>query len=159
MQRDAAITELEQCCGSARWATDVARQRPYASVNDLQNNAERVWWSLKSEDWIEAFGQHPRIGERAEGWAKGEQSGMEKADDKIRKKLATLNKKYEKKFGHVFLICATGRGPESMLRSLEQRLKNDEDAELKIAAQEQAKITRLRIDKLLAAGSQGSGKP
>lgn len=122
--------------------------------------AERAWWGLPPADWTEAFGAHPRIGEagndggrrRATGapaWPQEEQSGAADATAEARRALAEGNRKYEKRFGHVFLICATGRHAEEMLAELRRRLHNDPAAELRIAAGEQAKITRLRLEKLV----------
>jgi OHCU decarboxylase len=112
--------------------------------------ADDVWWSLEGGDWLEAFAAHPRIGERAAGWAGEEQSGVRGADDEVLGRLNSLNHDYERKFGHVFLIFATGKSAAEILAELERRLANDPATELRIAAGEQAKITRLRLQKALA---------
>jgi OHCU decarboxylase len=147
----AATRELARCCGSARWANAMAARRPFESAEDLYRAADAVWWSLDSGDWLEAFGHHPRIGERAAGWAKDEQAGARGAAQTTLDALTALNREYELKFGHVFLICATGKSADDMLRELRRRLPNDPAPELRIAAGEQAKITRLRLQKLLAS--------
>jgi OHCU decarboxylase len=149
---DAARRELERCCGSARWAAAMTARRPYSSMDNLQTAADEVWWSLDGADWLEAFSHHPRIGDRgrAAGWAREEQSGVGSAPDDTVKALAKLNRDYERKFGHVFLIFATGRSAEEILAELRVRLANDPAGELRNAAAEQAKITRLRLWKLLS---------
>ncbi len=149
---DAARRELERCCGSARWVAAMAARRPFRNKDDVQTAADEVWWSLGGADWLEAFSHHARIGDRgrAAGWAREEQSGVGTATDDSVKALARLNRDYERKFGHVFLIFATGRGAEEMLDELRVRLANDPAGELRNAAAEQAKITRLRLTKLLS---------
>ena len=144
--------ELLRCCGSQRWATAVVGRRPFASMDELQAAAEDEWWKLKYHDWLEAFSHHPRIGERnrARGFAKQEQSGVEGTPDKTLRELERLNRVYEEKFGHVFLIFATGKSAQEMLDALETRLVNRPDVELTNAATEQAKITRLRLEKLIS---------
>ena len=112
--------------------------------------ADDIWWSLEGGDWLEAFAAHPRIGERAAGWAGDEQSGVRGTEGDVLGRLTALNHDYERKFGHVFLIFATGRTAAQMLAELERRMSNDPATELRIAAGEQARITRLRLQKLLA---------
>jgi 2-oxo-4-hydroxy-4-carboxy-5-ureidoimidazoline decarboxylase len=108
-----------------------------------------VWWSLEPEDWLEAFATHPRIGERDGGdWTASEQAGMDEADAEVHRALVAGNRAYEERFGHVFLICATGLSGEEMLAALHRRLSNEPEAEVRVGAAEQAKITRLRLGKL-----------
>jgi OHCU decarboxylase len=145
-----AQAEFTRCCGSKRWAAGMAGNRPFHSVDEVQRVAEELWWLLEGADWLEAFSHHPRIGERAAGWEKDEQAGARGAPEPILKRLTKLNSDYERKFGHVFLIFATGKNAEEMLAELERRIGNDPAAELRIAATEQAKITRLRLQKLLS---------
>jgi 2-oxo-4-hydroxy-4-carboxy-5-ureidoimidazoline decarboxylase len=147
-----AEEELLKCCGSQRWAQAVASRRPFKSREDLHRTAEIEWLKLKYPDWLEAFSHHPRIGERkAQGFAKQEQSGASGASDATLLSLESLNRLYEAKFGFVFLIFATGKSAEEMLGTLQRRLQNGRDVELKNAVGEQAKITRLRLEKLLGA--------
>jgi 2-oxo-4-hydroxy-4-carboxy-5-ureidoimidazoline decarboxylase len=153
MSQEAAERELRRCCGSARWAAALAARRPFPDAKRLYQDADEVWWSLDGGDWLEAFSDHPRIGERAAGWAGDEQSKARGASKATLAKLAKRNREYERKFGHVFLIFASGRSAEEMLDELEQRLPNEPAIELRNAATEQAKITRLRLDKMLSAGS------
>ena len=118
-----------------------------------------VWASLDRADWLEAFAAHPRIGDRQAGkaggagtvrdenWSAGEQSGV---TDDSRARLEQLNRDYEARFGRTFIVCATGRGGAEMVALLERRMRNNPDAELREAGEEQRKITRLRLEKLLA---------
>jgi 2-oxo-4-hydroxy-4-carboxy-5-ureidoimidazoline decarboxylase len=148
-----AEAELLKCCGSQRWARVMAAQRPFKSKEDLHRTAEIEWLKLKYPDWLEAFSHHPRIGDRAkaQGFAKQEQSGAAGASDATLLSLESLNRLYEEKFGFVFLIFATGKSADEMLGTLQRRLQNGRDVELKNAVTEQAKITRLRLEKLLTA--------
>jgi 2-oxo-4-hydroxy-4-carboxy-5-ureidoimidazoline decarboxylase len=147
-----AEEELLRCCGSKEWARKMAGFRPYAGADELQKTATDIWWSLSEKDWLEAFSHHPRIGERAKaaGWASEEQSGTKGAASDVMQQLARGNKDYEDRFGHVFLIYATGKTADEMLASLNHRMKNDAKTELRNAAAEQAKITKLRLEKLIS---------
>lgn len=143
---------LLRCCGSRRWVAGMLARAPYADMEELFDAAEEVWWSLESADWLEAFAAHPRIGERGDdAWSSAEQAGMTSATAATHAALADGNRKYEARFGHVFLICASGRNGSEMLAELERRLRNKPAAELRIAAEEQAKITQLRLEKLTRA--------
>lgn len=153
---DAAKDELQRCCGSDRWVAAMTERRPFRGPHELYRVAEEVWWSLEPADWLEAFSHHPRIGERAAGWAKDEQAGVGAASRATLSALAVLNADYERKFGHVFLICATGKSADEMLGEVRRRLANDVAPELRIAAAEQAKITRLRLEKLLTPSLESS---
>ena len=153
-----AAKELRQCCGSRRWAEQMSNDRPYSTLESLVTHAERLWWSLASEDWLEAFRSHPKIGEKkasdkvstqSQQWSGQEQSGVSSAPQDTVDSLAELNRAYEKKFGFIFIICATGKTPDEMLAALKERLQHDSDTELRLAAAEQAKITALRLKKLL----------
>jgi len=155
---DDAQRELLKCCGSNRWAHQVTAQRPYQSLDALLAAAEKIWWSLQPADWLEAFRSHPRIGEKkaeaqttaeAQKWSAQEQSGISSAAAESRRELAELNDQYADKFGYIFIVCATGKSSAEMLSSLRQRLGNDSEKELRLAAAEQAKITALRLGKLL----------
>ena len=133
--------------------------RPFRTEPVLFDAAHEVWWSLDREAWLEAFRSHPRIGERKaqagqtareQGWSRGEQAGMDAAEEQTRRALAEGNRAYEQRFGHIYLVCASGRTADELLAILEQRLQNAPEAEMIVAAEEQAKITRLRLEKLLA---------
>jgi 2-oxo-4-hydroxy-4-carboxy-5-ureidoimidazoline decarboxylase len=125
--------------------------RPFADDAALFAAAESAWWALDPADWDEAFASHPRIGDRAAtGLARTEQAGVAGADAATLEALAVGNRAYEARFGRVFLICATGRSAAEMLAELRRRLAHDAAAELRVAAAEQAKITRLRLETLAA---------
>jgi len=154
-----ARKELLKCCGATRWAETVERQRPYASLEELLARANDVWWALNENDWLEAFRSHPKIGERkaangvsaqSQQWSAQEQQGVQDAAQETIEKLAQLNLDYEKKFGFIFIVCATGKSSDEILALLEQRLPNDASTELPIAAGEQAKIAELRLRKLIS---------
>lgn len=148
-----AVEELLTVCHSARWATAVADGRPFADVPSVQRVADDVWQSLDPSDWLEALAGHPRIGERggsSQTSSEREQAGMADADAEVRAALAEGNRDYEQRFSHVFLISAAGRGPEDILANLRSRLGNDATTELRVAADEHRRITRLRLGILLA---------
>jgi allantoicase len=157
MSAERARASLTNCCGSSAWVEQMAAARPFGTA-DLFNAADRVWNSLPEDDWREAFAHHPRIGERgraaaqsaeAHRWSAGEQSQAQEAAPETFAALAEGNRAYEERFGYVFLVCATGRTSEEILDALRRRLANDPATELREAAAEQAKITRLRLEKLL----------
>jgi allantoicase len=144
-----APTDLLKVCGSLRWTEAVAAARPYASWEELVARATAAWSALDEADWLEAFGAHPRIGERKAGWTQQEQSGTSGASEETMRALADENRAYEEKFGFVYLICATGKGADEMLANLRERMTHDRDTEVRIAAEEQRKITELRLEKLV----------
>lgn len=142
-----AARELQQCCGSTRWAQMMAAARPFASLDRMAAAADRIWTSLDRDDWLEAFAAHPRIGQQTgSSWEAAEQAGV---TDAARAVFEKLNRDYEARFGHLFLVCATGRSATEILRLLKDRLGNNPDDELRVAAGEQQRITRLRLAKLL----------
>ena len=152
LSEDAARAVLARCCSARRWVERVLAARPFASDAELLESAERFWWALGREDWLEAFAGHPRIGARTtDATARREQAGVDGATAATRAALALGNRMYEERFGHVFLICATGKTADEMLGALRDRLGNDPITELRIAAGEQAKITRLRLEKAAAS--------
>ena len=153
-----AAAELLKCCGSTRWASLVAARRPFADAEELKRAADEVWWGLGREDWLEAFRSHPKIGERkaaaevsaeSRDWSEKEQAGAGSASSDTLAALAGANREYEERFGHIFIVCATGKSAEEMLALLRARLGNDAEDELRVAAEEQRRITHLRIEKLL----------
>ena len=157
---DEAAKELLHCCGSKRWAAEMAKQRPFPNEEKLLTAANDLWWSLDHSDWLEAFCSHPKIGEKktadkvsaqSQQWSGQEQSGVADASAETASTLATLNHDYEQKFGFIFIICATGKTSEEMLAALRERLPHEPQAELPIAAAEQTKITQLRLKKLLTS--------
>ena len=155
--RAEAVATLLACCASHRWAERMAGLRPFPLREAVFAAAEQTWWRLDREDWHEAFTAHPRIGERAaahpapdRGWSAGEQAGAAGMEASHAARLAEANRQYEERFGWVYLVCATGKSGDEMLDLLERRLGDDPEHELRVAAAEQAKITRLRLEKLLA---------
>ncbi|HYP52561.1 MAG TPA: 2-oxo-4-hydroxy-4-carboxy-5-ureidoimidazoline decarboxylase [Pyrinomonadaceae bacterium] len=154
--RAEAVGALLGCCGSTRWAGRVADARPFESFGALVAEADRVWWSLERDDWLEAFRSHPKIGgrraERETGaeagrWSEQEQSGTRGAPAEVMSELAEANREYEERFGHIFIVCASGKSAEEMLALLRARLPNDPETELRVAAEEQRRITHLRLKK------------
>ena len=136
----------------------MSAERSFPSPEDLIAKADRVWWSLGPGDWLEAFLSHPKIGEKkaaaavsdeSKRWSETEQAGVSGAAMETMQALADLNQKYEDKFGYIFIVCASGKSSDEMLAILRERLENDPDEELRIAAAEQAKITKLRLQKLV----------
>jgi len=155
---DQAEAEFLKCCGSKRWARAMIEARPFENKDELLHKADRVWWSLDSADWLEAFRAHPKIGEKkapatqseqAQSWSEQEQSETQNAAAGTMAALAEGNREYEQRFGFIFIVCATGKSSEEMLAILNYRLSNDGDTEIRTAAEEQRKITRLRLERLL----------
>jgi len=153
-----AESELLKCCGSKEWARLINAARPFATFDELSAKANQVWWSLTSQDWLEAFHSHPKIGEKktaaptsdqSKRWSEAEQAAVSSGAPETLQALADLNRKYEEKFGYIYIVCATGKSSEEMLRILRERLGNNPDEELRNAAAEQAKITQLRLKKLI----------
>ena len=153
-----AESEFLKCCGSQAWAQAMAASRPFTTEEELFADAEDASTSLTDEDWLQAFRAHPKIGEQkaAAGqtqqeanWSAHEQSGMQAAATDTLARLARGNREYEAKFGFIFIVCASGKSSDEMLAILNDRLKSDLQTELRVAAKEQQKITRLRLEKLL----------
>jgi len=133
----------------------MAAARPFEDADALVRIGERTWWSLAIEDHLEAFAAHPKIGEAkapASGdaaWSKAEQQGASAAAAQTLAELAEANRAYEAQLGFIFIVCASGRSADAMLADLRARLSNSREVELRTAAEEQAKITRLRLLKLV----------
>lgn len=157
MSADDARAALLRCCGSRRWAEQMLARRPFASGDELFAAADHIWADLGRDDWLEAFAAHPRIGDldglrkrfaTTADWASHEQSGVAAAGEEILRQLADGNRRYEERFGYIFIVCATGKTATEMLDILNERSANTPETELAITAAEQAKITRLRLEKL-----------
>jgi len=142
-----AVAVLESCCASPRFAAALAAGRPYPSLAAAEAAAGLAFDTLTWDDVLGAMSAHPRIGDRARGQSAVEQAGV---TDSSRAALAAGNARYEQRFGHVFLICATGLGGEQMRAALEERLGNDPLTERTVATAELRKITLLRVRKALA---------
>ncbi len=150
--------ELMKCCGSTTWVKMMMAYFPADDLVELLEDAEEMWYECSVEDWKEAFAHHPRIGDVASlttkfsntaAWASHEQSNVNSAAKETIEALAQGNRLYEEKFGYIFIVCATGKSTEEMLALLQARLSNKPEDEIKIAAEEQDKITQLRIQKLI----------
>jgi len=151
---DEAAAGLRACCASPRWVERMLSQRPFKDADEVFESAERLWWDLPPEEWLAAFAAHPRIGDTAaSGREAHEQSGMMAAADDLKARMAQANRDYEAKFGWIYLVCATGKTADEMLTFARTRMTNEPAAELRVAAAEQARITRLRLEKLLEIGS------
>ena len=148
--QDAERTALA-CCASATFARAVADGRPYPDADALLAAVDATFKALSWDDIVEAMDEHPRIGDRAVrgGMSAAEQSGAAAASDKVRQGLADGNLAYEQRFGHIFLICASGLSGQEMLDQLQARLEHDEEAERAVVRDELRKITRLRMTKML----------
>jgi OHCU decarboxylase len=167
--REAAEHELLRCCGSERWAREMAARRPWPNLEAMVEDADTIWRGLAIVDHLQAFAAHPRIGEvqgaggaggdgragrAAEddtpgGWSMQEQSRVTAASNDVRERLAAANDDYQARFGFIFIVCATGKSADEMLAIVDERLGHSREDELRIAAEEQCKITRLRLEKLL----------
>ena len=155
---DEALTIFRDCCAADAWARPMVTARPFPSAEALHGTARALWPSLLEADWLVAFEAHPKIGDikslkakyaSTEALASGEQAGARIASDAVLQRLKDGNDAYFDKFGFIFIVCATGKSAEEMLELLEQRLPNSREQEMRIAAEEQAKITHIRLDKLL----------
>lgn len=149
---------FERCCGCASWAERMVARRPFADQTQLLGIARDHWEALTPEQWREAFAHHPRIGDLASlgrrfgasaDLAAREQSAAASASRATLEALAEGNRAYEERFGYIFIVFASGRSADEMLAMLRERLGNAPDAELAIAAGEQWKIMRLRLERLL----------
>jgi len=151
--------ELTKCCGSRNWVHAMSQGFPFESEREMLGTAEEIWLRCGESDWLQAFRHHPKIGDleslkakyaATAGWAAGEQAGVNQTSDETLRRLATGNDAYEEKFGFIFIVCAAGKSAEEMLQLLEARIGNTREQELRNAAAEQNKITKLRLQKLLA---------
>jgi 2-oxo-4-hydroxy-4-carboxy-5-ureidoimidazoline decarboxylase len=148
---------LLTCCHSRAWAHAMEMRRPFGSHAALLDAARQEWFALAPDDWLDAFQAHPRIGDRESLRARfgtsgdmsaAEQSGLDAAGGDVLDALARANSDYEQKFGFIFIVCAAGKRADEMLAILRDRMKNDRATELRVAAEEQARITALRLARL-----------
>jgi 2-oxo-4-hydroxy-4-carboxy-5-ureidoimidazoline decarboxylase len=154
LERDVAAAVVLPCCGSRAWAAELVARRPIADEAALIAASSDVWWGLPVEARLEAFDSHPRIGEqKPQGCATDEslkssateQAVALSADDAAKIALKDANRRYEKRFGRIFIICASGRSASEILAALEARMKNEDATELREAAEQQRQITALRL--------------
>ena len=148
---------LHKCCASFTWVNLILTVFPVQDLEDLIQQAEEKWQQCTEKDWLEAFANHPKIGDvkvlkekftSTATWASNEQAGVNIASDFVLNDLTKGNEDYEHKFGFIFIVCATGKSADEMLQLLKTRLPNSPQQEIKIAAAEQNKITLLRLKKL-----------
>lgn len=158
---DAVRAAFKRCCGSTRWVEAMVSARPFHGWTHLFGQADHHWWHLGEGDWLQAFTHHPRIGADKDAlrakfaatadWSEGEQRGVDGASDAVIAALADGNLRYEQRFGHIFIVCAAGLRADEMLARLQSRIDDDPAYELRVAAGEQAKITKLRLQKIEAS--------
>jgi len=157
LNADEALEAFLKCCGSHSWARSMVAARPFSKDSDLLLAAETAFTSMEKSDWLDAFAAHPKIGDlnslrqkygNTKDWAENEQSGVAGTSSEVLENLAAGNSAYEERFGYIFIVCATGKSAAEMLEILNSRVDNDADIEFKIAAEEQKKITRIRLEKI-----------
>ncbi len=157
MSAGEAERDLLRCCGSRVWARAMAAIRPFATAELLHRAADAAMDALDYSSWLEAFAAHPRIGqpEASDGatadWTVQEQSTARRTAEDTAQRLRTMNRAYDERFGYIFIINATGKSGDEILREIERRMKNDPGTELRTAAAEQRAITHLRLARLLEA--------
>lgn len=154
----AASEVLESCCVSPSWIEHMLVARPFTSKKHALTIAQRIWDGLTEKDYLAAFEGHPQIGDvstlrdkfsaTAEK-AENEQAGMSLANDTVIHEMMAANSEYLTKFGFIFIVCATGKSAEQMLALIKARINNERATELVISAEEQAKITNIRLEKIL----------
>ena len=158
MKPDQARGILAECCGSSKWVNEMTARRPYRTFDNVLKAADEAADTMDTHDWLAAFAHHPRIGEGsgsapekgvAAWWAAKEQAGMDVAGNDVKAALMNANEEHDRKFGYIYIVCATGMSAEEMLDNARKRLKNDGEKELAVSAHEQRKITRLRLEKLI----------
>jgi allantoicase len=158
LARRKVIESLLDCCGSRKWAEQLAKERPFKSREELFAASDKIWSALSHHDWLEAFDHHPPIGgkrakakssAKASRWSASEQSAAQTTAPDLLVALGEANLVYAEKFGYVFLICAAEKTSQQILQAMRQRMSNSSETEMRVAAEEQRKITRLRMEKLL----------
>jgi 2-oxo-4-hydroxy-4-carboxy-5-ureidoimidazoline decarboxylase len=155
-----AAREMLPCCGSQAWAAEMVARRPMADAETVFLIADAVWVGLPESEWQEAFASHPRIGQQkapgeatpeALAWSRMEQSAAVSTDDAVQRALAEGNRRYEERFGRIFIVCANGRTAAEILALLERRLGYEPGVELQEAAEQQRQIMQLRLHRWLEA--------
>jgi 2-oxo-4-hydroxy-4-carboxy-5-ureidoimidazoline decarboxylase len=153
-----ALIPLFACCGSKTFATSITHARPFADLDSLITESDRMWWSLNKKDWLEAFACHPRIGEspanashQFSAWSNEEQSKARNAEESLLASIAHKNRVYEARHGFIYIVCASGKSAEELHAILDRRLNNTTETELREAAEQQRQITNLRIRKWLTS--------
>jgi 2-oxo-4-hydroxy-4-carboxy-5-ureidoimidazoline decarboxylase len=155
---DEAMSSILPCCGSSAWAQRMVDRRPLGHESAVLAASDETWRNLTRSDWMEAFNSHPRIGEsraahsplaQSVEWSAQEQRNVADADTAAKVALAHANREYERRFNRIFIVCATGKSALEILEILRRRLKNDSEAELHEAAEEQRQIIEIRLRKWL----------
>ncbi|MCX5424658.1 2-oxo-4-hydroxy-4-carboxy-5-ureidoimidazoline decarboxylase [Streptomyces sp. NBC_00078] len=147
LEDDAALAALHEACASTAWATRLLAARPYATAEDLFAASDAAMAELTGADLAEAMAGHPPIGRPKPGdpTSAREQRGMAGASEELRSEMLELNLAYQDVFGHVFLICATGRTGEQMRDAVKERIGNSPEQEREIVRAELGKINRIRL--------------
>lgn len=157
MEQSELKENLIKCCGSTSWVDAMCKDFSLENKDKLLKDAEKIWFNLNEKDWLEAFTHHPKIGDLAslekkfgstKDFTTNEQSSVNHASMETLMELAEYNKKYEDKFGFIFIVCATGKTADEMLGLIKERINNNYDTEIRIAMGEQNKITKIRLEKL-----------
>lgn len=158
LHHDEAEARFRDCCAAKPWIQGMLDARPYASPEALLARSHELWPELTEQDWLDAFEAHPKIGDvnslrakyaSTKAIASGEQAGASTASEDVLQRLKAGNDNYLARFGFIFIVCASGKTASEMLELLEARLPNSRAEELENAAREQARITELRLEKLL----------
>jgi 2-oxo-4-hydroxy-4-carboxy-5-ureidoimidazoline decarboxylase len=149
---------LHSCCAAEAWVEEMMVGRPYRSEAALYAASDHATAELDDSGLEQALAGHPRIGDaaaahggdgRSADWSRGEQAGVATAGAGVLAELAAANASYEQRFGHVYLVCASGRSAAELLAVCQARLDNDPETERGVVLGELAKINRLRLGKLL----------
>jgi len=145
------MSDLLRCCGSRKWAEAMAAAAPFPDTEAMLRASDDICAQLDTADWLEAFRAHPKIGRRtSSAWSQQEQSGTASAAADQIAEMERLNRLYEERFGYIFIICAMGKTTGQFLDALRERLRNPPAVEIRIAAEQQLQITRLRLLKLVS---------
>ncbi|MER7727515.1 2-oxo-4-hydroxy-4-carboxy-5-ureidoimidazoline decarboxylase [Streptomyces sp. NPDC096323] len=157
---DEAATALHEVCASAAWGRAILSQRPYATAEALYSASDTATAGLGAQDLADAMAGHPPIGRPKPGdpTSSREQRGMAGATEELKAEMLALNLAYQERFGHVFLICATGATGEQMRDAVKSRTGNSPEQEREIVRTELGKINRIRLSRLVSEGSEESAE-
>jgi 2-oxo-4-hydroxy-4-carboxy-5-ureidoimidazoline decarboxylase len=157
LKKDEAHEIFMNCCTAEKWVELMVSSRPFSNFEELNTVSDQHFAKLEESDWLQAFDGHPKIGDvsslkekykSTKKLASGEQSGMSEADEKVIEEMASLNQRYLEQNGFIFIVCASGKSASEMLSIIKSRIDNNRETELKIASEEQIKITKIRLEKL-----------
>ncbi|MCZ7415898.1 MULTISPECIES: 2-oxo-4-hydroxy-4-carboxy-5-ureidoimidazoline decarboxylase [unclassified Streptomyces] len=149
-----ARAALHEVCASTTWVGKLLAQRPYADAAALFTASDAAMAELNAADLAEAMAGHPPIGRPKPGdpTSSREQRGMSGASEELKAEMLELNLAYQDKFGHVFLICATGLTGEEMRDAVRARIDNTPERERENVRTELVKINRIRLTRLAQGG-------